>query len=91
MSELKRERRHWEDLASSDPMWVILTEPGREGRWTADEFFQAGREEIDRLFAQLASAGQRVRPGVALDFGCGLGRLTQALCARFDHVYGIDI
>jgi SAM-dependent methyltransferase len=91
MSELNRERRHWEELASSDPMWVILTEPGREGRWTPEDFFQAGREEIGQLFTQLPSMGLSVRPGIALDFGCGLGRLTQALCERFERVYGIDI
>jgi SAM-dependent methyltransferase len=91
MSELKRERRHWEDLASSDPMWVILTEPGREGRWTPEDFFRNGREEIDRLFSALSSLGISARPAVALDFGCGLGRLTQALCERFGRVHGIDI
>jgi SAM-dependent methyltransferase len=91
MAELNRERRHWEDLASFDPMWVILTEPGREGRWTPEDFFQSGRDEIDQLLTRLPSMGISVHPGVALDFGCGLGRLTQALCERFGRVYGIDI
>lgn len=27
----------------------------------------------------------------ALDFGCGMGRLTQALTKYFEEVYGIDI
>jgi len=27
----------------------------------------------------------------ALDFGCGVGRLTQALAVYFDEVYGVDI
>lgn len=27
----------------------------------------------------------------ALDFGCGVGRLTQALAAHFDEVTGVDI
>jgi ubiquinone/menaquinone biosynthesis C-methylase UbiE len=35
--------------------------------------------------------GMTVRPGVALDFGCGLARQTQALCERFGSVYGNDI
>lgn len=91
MPELNRERRHWEDLASADPMWVILTEPGREQRWDADAFFQSGRAEIDRVFVQLAAHGLAPRGDVALDFGCGLGRLTQAMCERFEKVYGIDI
>ena len=27
----------------------------------------------------------------ALDFGCGVGRVTQALALHFDQVYGVDI
>jgi SAM-dependent methyltransferase len=27
----------------------------------------------------------------ALDFGCGIGRLTQALAGHFEQVYGVDI
>jgi 2-polyprenyl-3-methyl-5-hydroxy-6-metoxy-1,4-benzoquinol methylase len=29
--------------------------------------------------------------GSALDFGCGVGRLTQALADHFDEVWGVDI
>jgi ubiquinone/menaquinone biosynthesis C-methylase UbiE len=32
-----------------------------------------------------------LRRGRALDFGCGVGRLTQALAAHFDHVTGVDV
>src|SRR4051812_46865197 len=32
-----------------------------------------------------------MRFGRALDFGCGVGRLTQALARHFTHVTGIDI
>ena len=27
----------------------------------------------------------------ALDFGCGVGRLTQELACNFEEVYGVDI
>ncbi len=33
----------------------------------------------------------RLSRGKALDFGCGPGRLTQALATYFDLVYGVDI
>ena len=29
--------------------------------------------------------------GIALDFGCGIGRLTQSLADYFDKVTGVDI
>jgi SAM-dependent methyltransferase len=32
-----------------------------------------------------------VRPGRALDFGCGVGRLTQALAGKFSECDGVDI
>jgi ubiquinone/menaquinone biosynthesis C-methylase UbiE len=35
--------------------------------------------------------GIKVRTHEALDFGCGLGRLSQALAARFDQVCAVDI
>jgi ubiquinone/menaquinone biosynthesis C-methylase UbiE len=33
----------------------------------------------------------RISYGNALDFGCGVGRLTQGLCHHFNHVTGVDI
>jgi ubiquinone/menaquinone biosynthesis C-methylase UbiE len=35
--------------------------------------------------------GVDVRFGTALDFGCGVGRLTRALSDRFERVVGVDI
>ena len=72
-------------------MWVILTADGKQGRWSEDEFFQSGRDEIARVLALLHDRGLSPRFGTALDFGSGLGRLTQALAAHFQHVHGVDI
>lgn len=89
---LTREQGHWERLAAHDPMWVILTEPGKQGSWDEQEFFQSGRDEIARTFAFLDERFHlKPRLGTALDFGCGIGRLTQALGERFEHVHGVDI
>lgn len=43
-------------------------------------------EYVDSLGITIAQANSR-----ALDFGCGVGRLTQALANYFDQVYGVDI
>ena len=40
MKLLSREQGHWERLAANDPMWIILTEAGKQGRWNEKEFFE---------------------------------------------------
>ncbi|GAO02284.1 class I SAM-dependent methyltransferase [Anaeromyxobacter sp. PSR-1] len=85
-------RRSWETLARSDPLWAILTDPARKGgRWDLDEFLASGRVEIERVMARAAELGRPARRERALDFGCGVGRLTQALCAHFERCDGVDI
>lgn len=90
--KLRRLQSHWHRLGQSDPMWAILTEPGtRGGQWDEARFFQTGEAEIRDRFRDLERRGIRPEPGQALDFGCGIGRLTQALAGRFRHVTGVDI
>ncbi len=73
-------------------MWSILTEPGMRGRgWSTEEFFQSGRQAVDALLAQAAADGLPDRRGAALDFGCGIGRLTRSLAVQFDNTVGLDI
>ena len=40
---------------------------------------------------QLADRGISLEHGRALDFGCGVGRLTRALAAHFDSCDGVDV
>lgn len=82
----------WDALGRDDPLWAILTDPSKAGgRWSPEEFFATGRSEIEEVFAQLDALGVAVGRGAALDFGCGVGRLTQALAGRFDQVVGLDV
>ncbi|OLE97248.1 MAG: hypothetical protein AUG75_10580, partial [Cyanobacteria bacterium 13_1_20CM_4_61_6] len=46
---------------------------------------------ISSLLYELDSRRIAMRRGSALDFGCGVGRLTQALAPHFDRVVGVDI
>lgn len=85
-------RAGWERLGEQDPLWAVLTDPTKRGRrWTYDEFLAAGETEIKTVFDHLAELGLDVKRGRALDFGCGTGRLTQALARRFERVDGVDI
>jgi len=73
-------------------MWAILTEPDKQGnRWKLDEFLGTGTAEVASVMAYLAQTVGNVRRSTALDFGCGVGRLTQALAAHFENVTGVDI
>jgi SAM-dependent methyltransferase len=82
----------WESAANRDPLWAILSNPSKRGRqWDLREFFETGRREISLLLYQLDRLGRMPRRGRALDFGCGVGRLTQPLSASFTEVIGVDI
>lgn len=90
--ELRDLQKVWEAQAQSDPLWAILSEQDKRGRgWKLEEFFAAGEEQVAAWVERFAAAGMELRSGSAVDFGCGVGRLTQALAKRFDHVTGVDI
>jgi len=86
-------QRNWDDLGQQDPMWAICTDNEFHGnRWDPEAFFASGREAVDETIADLAGLGVTLAPdGRALDFGCGIGRLTLALAAHVDEVVGVDI
>jgi ubiquinone/menaquinone biosynthesis C-methylase UbiE len=90
--DLTRLKKNWETLAQQDPMWAILSAPSKKNRkWDPEAFFQSGEAEIGHILNDVTAAGFPLRRETALDFGCGLGRLTQALCGHFQKCYGVDI
>ncbi|HEY6894322.1 MAG TPA: FkbM family methyltransferase, partial [Rhodanobacteraceae bacterium] len=50
-----------------------------------------GRAEIDTQLHMIAARGWPAGHSLALDFGCGAGRLTRALAAHFERVIGVDV
>ena len=85
-------QQNWEAFAKTDPLWSILSDDSTRGnRWDVDAFFATGRAEIDGLLADLAQRGLTPTRRRAVDFGCGVGRLSQALARHFEEVIGIDI
>lgn len=90
---LEQIRDGWNAAAVDDAMFNIMTLPEYAGgKWPVDEFFATGEEEIQGVLDHLKGIGiESPASGAALDFGCGLGRLTQALATRYDFALGIDI
>ena len=90
--KIKKLQRNWNEFGETDPLWAILTCPEKKGnKWEIEEFFKAGVEEIRVIVNYLEQSGIHISKKKALDFGCGVGRLTQALANYFDLVYGVDI
>jgi ubiquinone/menaquinone biosynthesis C-methylase UbiE len=75
-----------------DPLWAVYVAPGtRGGNWDVEAFFELGGTEVDMAMARLAPLGLTPGKAHALDFGCGVGRLSQALARHVDKVTGLDI
>jgi SAM-dependent methyltransferase len=90
--DLDELQRHWDAFGQRDPLWAILTDPARKGgRWTPAEFFATGVAEVDALLADARGFGLPRERRRGLDFGCGVGRLTQALAAHVGEVVGLDV
>jgi 2-polyprenyl-3-methyl-5-hydroxy-6-metoxy-1,4-benzoquinol methylase len=92
MSSLNNLKNTWEKLGDMDPLWAILAAADKKGnKWNPEEFFATGVLEIDNTLHELESMNIQIGKARALDFGCGVGRLSQALAGHFDEVYGVDI
>ena len=85
-------RQQWETLGGEDPYWAVLSEPDKKGdKWDKAEFFQTGADDIEGLLLRLDQLGLHPEFGFALDYGCGVGRLSRALAGSFERVIGVDI
>jgi ubiquinone/menaquinone biosynthesis C-methylase UbiE len=84
--------RDWEEMASLDPLWAILSTPEKRfGNWDLNEFLRTGEEEIAALMSVASKLGVPRQFRHAIDFGCGIGRLTRAFLPHFSQCHGVDI
>lgn len=91
---MSRTDRAWRRWGEVDPYFAVLS----DRRYRADQlaanrtaFFETGDAYVvDRLAHAQEQFGFTAR-GRALDFGCGVGRLTLPLADRFEAVTGLDV
>jgi SAM-dependent methyltransferase len=90
--DITRLKAKWEYLANDDPLWAILSDGSRKGnKWNSDEFFEIGRRDTDGFIGLARHFLPELNFGCGLDFGCGIGRLTQAHAKYFKEMTGVDI
>lgn len=91
--DLGRQQRDWDDLAEVDPRWAIAGggSATKYGHWDEAAFRSSGERIVDSLLDTARRLGRPEHHGRALDFGCGVGRLTRPLAGRFEACVGLDI
>lgn len=90
------DRRRWSKLGRKQPYWASFADPqyraDRINDETIEAFFQSGEREVDDILEAVRhDVSADFHPARALDFGCGVGRLTLPLARESRHVLAIDI
>jgi SAM-dependent methyltransferase len=87
-ARLEHVRSNWNEFGRRNPISAIDSGLPTQD-W--DAFFASGERVVSGLLDRVREAGMVPIRGAALDFGCGVGRLTQALAARFERTTGVDV
>lgn len=86
---------YWAKIGRDAPHWSVLTAERYRPRQIAahlDAFHASGEGNVRVLDAILARLGRRPEEFAhCVDYGCGVGRITQHLARRFPEVTGLDI
>jgi SAM-dependent methyltransferase len=84
----------WRRWGETEPYFGVLADPRFRMETIADsraEFFELGRLMVEERLATMERHFGPFGRRRALDFGCGVGRLSIPLAAHFDEVLGLDI
>lgn len=82
----------WEDWGTVNPLYAILTDPKyRHGGGDVQEFLRGGEDSVKEILTETDRLGIGRGRDAALDFGCGVGRLTGGLANHFEDVTGVDV
>lgn len=80
-------KKKWDKRAKENAAFWVLT---NRRDWNDDEFFKTGEADIQKYVLPFITS-YNAREMTALDIGCGLGRLSNALTPHFKKVIGVDI
>lgn len=80
-------RTNWDAAAREDAQHAVITMPDQ----TTEQFYESGRVEIEWVMNRLDGLDIEHGSGLALDFGCGIGRLSVPLAKYYERVVGVDV
>ena len=85
-----RMSRDWDERARADAFYYSTWKVGH--KWDPEEFFESGERDCE-LFVDpvIRELGLNAERSAMLELGCGVGRMTKALAARFDIVHATDV
>lgn len=88
--------RTWEYFGKHDPYFGVLTaDQFKSDKLTEDAkeaFFASGRRYVEHICRVISGfGGAPLAPKRALDFGCGVGRITLPLARMSESVVGVDV
>lgn len=85
----------WRELGRSQPYWGVLSHPDFLAENITPErieaFYASGKAYIGEIAGKLERETGAKPSGRALDFGCGVGRLAEAMADYATEVTGVDI
>jgi SAM-dependent methyltransferase len=85
----------WRELGATQPYWGVLSHHAYRRENLTPEgleaFYATGRGYVDDVLARFEALFGARPCGAALDFGCGAGRLTEAMAGRMAAATGYDI
>lgn len=94
-SQLRDTDHDWTIIGATEPYFGVLTaDRFRRENLNDDslaDFFRSGEGDVSHFLGRMRSAFGPFEPKSALDFGCGVGRLTLPLAALIGTATGIDI
>ena len=92
MSAFAKVEAVYEKFGAEEPFYAVLTyDEYKQDNLDAEQFFRTGEELVDARLQAIANQNLEIDRERALDFGCGVGRLTNALGRHFDEVVGVDV
>jgi SAM-dependent methyltransferase len=91
-----RVQRDWVELGETDPFWSVLPAEAFRAKSidqeAKDRFYASGRRSAEAIDVIARRCEVDVaRGGLCVEFGCGVGRVTEHLARRFEEVLALDI